>query len=150
MTYMIVLAGATALLSVGVIHLSSFAAHPPRWLRTSVLLGALALMAVAPITFYELLGRPKPLAIESLPPLTTVVSFVLDGQERVHLTVQSPAWDTPRLISLVWEEKLVKKLVEQRQQAAKLGRELGIKTHTTGDPTDIFYVLTPAPAPPKK
>lgn len=149
MTYMVVLAGAIAVLSFGAMWLASSPDYIPRWLRTSVLLGALALMVVAPITFYELLGRPKPLAIESLPPLTTVVSFVLDGQERVYLTVQSPAWDTPRLVSLVWEEKLVKKLVEQRQRAAKLGRELGIKTNTTGDWTDVFYVLTPTPPPPK-
>lgn len=153
MTYMIVLVGATAILSFGAIFLASwvgFAAHPPRWLRTSVLLGALVLMVAAPITFYELLGRPKPIGIESLPLQTTVVSFVLDGQEFVYLTVQSSEWSSPRLISLVWEEKLVKKLVEQRQRAATMGRELGIKTHTTGDPTDVFYVLTPKPAPPKK
>lgn len=149
MSYMIVLAGATALLSFGAIWLVSFAAPPPRWLRTSVLIGALTLMVVAPFTFYELLGRPKPVLIKSLPALTTVVSFVLDGQDRIHLTVQNKVWDTPRLISLVWDKELVKKLVEQRQRANKQGRELGMGVSTTDDPTDVFYVLTPPFSPAK-
>lgn len=150
MTYMVALMGVTALLSFGAIWLASFAAPPPRWLRTSVLVGAMTLMVVAPFTFYELLGRPKPILIGSLPALTTVVSFVFDGRDRIHLTVQNEVWDTPRLISLAWNKELVKKLVEQRQRAGKQGRELGMRVPTTDDPTDVFYVLTPPTLPPKK
>ena len=147
---MIALAGATAFLSFGAIWLTSFATPPPRWLRTSVLVGAIVMMGVAPVTFYELLGRPKPIGIESLPDLTTVVSFVLDKQERVHITVQSPAWDTPRLISVPWDRELVKKMVQRREQANREGREVGMRVPTTGDSSDVFYVLTPPPMPPKK
>lgn len=148
MTYMISLTAAVALLSFGAIWLASF--NSPRWLRTSVLIGAIVMMGVAPVTFYELLGRPKPIGIESLPALTTVVSFVLDRQERVHITVQSPAWDTPRLISVPWDRELVKKMVQRRAQANQQGREMGMRVPTTDDPTDVFYILTPPPAPVKK
>ena len=147
--YMIVLVGALAVLSFAVMLFAASPDRPPRWLRTSALLYAMLLLGVAPVAFYELLGRPKPTSIESLPALTTVVSFVLDGQERVHLTVQNKIWDTPRLISLVWNEELVKKLVKQRRRAKEQGRKLGLRTPKTGDPTDVFYVLTPQPPPPK-
>jgi len=50
----------------------------------------------------------------------------------------------------VWNKELVKKLVEYERQAEKWGRKLGLRPSTTNDPTDVFYVLTPPPAPIKK
>ena len=149
MSYMFMLAGGIASLSLVIIWFVASPDRPSAWLRTSALLYTMLLLGVAPVAFYELLGRPKPVLIESLPVLTTVVSFVLDGKERVHLTVQNKIWDTPRLISLVWNEELVKKLVKQRRRAKEQGRKLGLRTPKTGDPTDIFYVLNPPPVPPK-
>lgn len=129
-------------------------AQPGALWRKWLALLALALMVPAAIVgVHELLGRPKPVALEwvhDFPGGATVIGYRLQEPDAIYLWLLFPGETEPRAYALPWNLDTAKELQDVHRQANEQHQEMVVEKSEDADPYDedmqlTFHLVTPKP-----
>lgn len=138
--------------------LASIAVWAPR--RLSAKLLALASAALfLPLGYVaqaELLGRPKPVAMEWLAAAADVAvlgAVPVEGRH-IFLWLRLDGEEAPRAYALPWSRQLAEQLQSAGREAEQAGSEMRMRSPFAGEPSlddqePVFYAAPQAPMPPK-
>lgn len=131
-------------------------AHRALSIKVSALVLAALLIATAYAGLIELLGRPKPTALEwtlDLVSEATVLAVSLRENEAIYLWLQFDAGSEPRAYVLPWRMDDAKQLHQAMRQAEANGTALRMRRpfEAGDDPNEPLFYAEPQPAlPPKR
>lgn len=128
--------------------------------RLAVKVAALTIAAlVLPTAYFSLvtlLSRPKPIALEWVPPKadeTTVIAAQMDEDVAIYLWVQRPDSKEPRSYVLPWDEQTARELHEAQRAAEAEGGTVQVRLSPQQkdiEQADRMFYAAPPPAPPPK
>ena len=131
-------------------------AHRAVWIKVSALVLAALLMATEYAGLVELLGRPKPTALEwtlDFVSDATVLAVNMRENDAIYLWLQFDAGSEPRAYVLPWRMDDAKQLHQAMQQAQANGTALRMRRpfEAANDPNEPVFYAEPQPAlPPKR
>lgn len=125
------------------------------WVRLSALALALGFMPLGYLGLADLLGKPKPAAVEvALRDLAeaTVISSVLRQDVAIYLWLRLPETTEPRAYVLPWNQALAEQLHEAQGRAARQGTEVRIRRpfRNSLEEREPMAYAPPQEAPPLK
>lgn len=138
--------------------LSSIAVWAPRRPSAKLLaLGSAALfLPLGYVAQAELLGRPKPVAMEWLAGAgeARVLGSVSEEGKRILVWLQLDGADEPRAYVLPWSRQLAEQLQGAQRGAAEAGTDVRMRAPFAGEPSlddqePRFYAAPQMPLPPK-
>jgi hypothetical protein len=140
-------------------YLTNVALRAPRPVAVKVLCiaGLAGLMPITAAGFSELLGRPKPVALQhpvvSSPDVTVIASTMKEGVN-IWLWVVREDQAEPRAYVLPWSEQAAKQLREAESEGERDGapvkmRQTALNSRQEEVSEQMFYVAPQVPLPPK-
>lgn len=137
--------------------LAAIAIRAPRplALRAGAVILAGLLMATGYAAFADLLGRPKPVALEWAAGNTgdaVVLAADIREGEAIFLWLKSEEVPEPRAYMLPWSMKMAKQLRRASVEAERKGAEVRVRGRLQDrleEQEKMFYVPPPPPLPPK-
>jgi len=141
------------------VFLTSVALRAPRRISVKILCIA-GLAGFVPLTtsgFSELMGRPKPIALQH-PAISgkdvTVIASTVEEDTRIWLWVVREGRAEPRAYALPWSTEAAKQLREAQTQGEREGAKVKMRLTAANNETEeveepMFYVAPQMPPPPK-
>ena len=125
------------------------------WIKVSALVLTVLLMATAYAALVELLGKPKPVALEwamQFVPEATVLGVSMRENEAIYLWLQFDGGAEPRAYVLPWHMETAKQLHQAMQQADANGTAVRMRRpfESDHDPNESLFYAEPQPALPPK
>ena len=125
------------------------------WIKVSALVLTVLLMATAYAGLVELLGKPKPVALEwamQFVPEATVLGASMRENEAIYLWLQFDGGSEPRAYVLPWHMELAKQLHQAMQRAEANGTTVRMRGpfEFAHDPNEPMFYAEPQPALPPK
>ena len=125
----------------------------PLWRKWLALLALTLAVPVAIIGVHELLGRPKPTALEwvhDFPGGATVIGYRLQEPDAIYLWLVFPDETEPRAYALPWDLGTAEELQEVHRQASEKHQEMVVEQSEDADQYDedmklSFHLATPKP-----
>jgi hypothetical protein len=122
--------------------------HAPYFWKAMALVVFSATVAVAYLSYEELLGRPKPVQFEwliSLDKAHVAASLAIEGQA-IYLWLLTQDAPAPRAYMIPWSEKAAKELQKANERTKRNHGQTGMRKV---DGEWRFYSQPPPPLPPK-
>jgi hypothetical protein len=125
----------------------------PLWRKRLALLVLVLIVPVAIVGVHELLGRPKPAALEwvrDFPGGATVIGYRLQEPEAIYLWLVFPDETEPRAYALPWNLGTAEQLQDVHRRASEQHQEMIVEQSEDADPYDedmklTFHLVTPRP-----
>ena len=154
MDYLMYLFTAVVLIAATLVGITVWARRAV-WIKVSALVLAALLMATAYVGLVELLGKPKPVALEwamQFVPEATVLGVSMREGESIYLWLQFDGGSEPRAYVLQWRMEIAKQLHQAMQRAETNGTAVRMRRPFESDhnPNEPLFYAEPQPALPPK